>query len=153
MKSTPSQTFRAGVGAVIRNSKGEVLAFERRDKPECWQLPQGGMESGESPTDAVFREIYEETKIERDKLQRISKTTPLLAYELPPEHRSGKTGRGQAIYWFVFNLTGADDDIDLTGSEEFKDKKWTTMDGLIEEVVDFRKPVYQELKRQFSHLL
>jgi putative (di)nucleoside polyphosphate hydrolase len=69
----PSQTFRVGVGAVIMNQEGKVLALERRDIPGEWQMPQGGLKVGESPKGAVKREIREETgiEIEEGDLQKI----------------------------------------------------------------------------------
>jgi len=57
----PSANFRAGVVAVVVNSSDLVLAFERSDVPGAWQLPQGGIDVGESPLDAIWRELGEET--------------------------------------------------------------------------------------------
>jgi putative (di)nucleoside polyphosphate hydrolase len=152
-KNPLTQTFRAGVGAIIRNSKGEVLAFERKDKPGSWQMPQGGIEIGEGPGEAVRREICEETGIEENDLQLISKEPCLLAYELPSEYRSRKTGRGQAQYWFVFNFKGADEGITLGDQAEFSHWKWVAMEDLVAGAVHFRQSLYRELMEHFSHLL
>src|ERR1041385_6774904 len=107
-----SETFRAGVGAVILNSANLVLALERLDVPGAWQMPQGGLHVGEDPLDAVTREIVEETGIEA-KLDLMFRVDRLLAYELPPTLRGKKTGRGQVQYWFVFRYAGDEDRITL----------------------------------------
>ena len=141
----PSQTFRAGVGAVIVNHSGDVLALERSDIPGAWQMPQGGLKIGEAPLVAVKREIREETGIEEGKLQKISSVNRLLAYELPINHRSKKTGRGQVQYWFVFRYQGTDERITLGDKKEFTAWKWISMDELVSSVVGFKRPVYEEL--------
>lgn len=153
----PSQTFRAGAGAVILNRNGDVLAFERCDKPDAWQMPQGGLTIGESPAQAVEREIQEETGIQPYHLELMARLDRPLAYELPVEKRSAKTGRGQVQYWFIYTFQGAERDINLERHNENMKKKhkeyepefvawkWTTMDELVNSVVEFKKPVYREL--------
>ncbi len=138
------QTFRAGVGAIILNQSGKVLALERKDIPGAWQLPQGGLED-ESPLEAVKREIHEETGIAASDLELLSNEPRLLAYELPPEARSQKTGRGQVQYWFLFQFRGQEEAITLGEKKEFRDWRWMSMDRLVREVVSFKQPVYQEL--------
>jgi putative (di)nucleoside polyphosphate hydrolase len=149
----PSQTFRAGVGAVIVNHAGKVLALERRDIPGAWQMPQGGLKIGEAPLVAVKREIREETGIEEGDLQAISSVDRLLVYELPGNYRSKKTGRGQVQYWFVFRFQGTDEKITLGDKKEFRDWKWTSMDEVASSTVAFKKPVYQELASHLAHEL
>lgn len=146
----PSQFFRAGVGAVIFDSRGRVLALKRSDIPGSWQLPQGGLEAGEEPPDAVLREIAEETSINSADLDRIEACDEPLAYELPPEARSEKTGRGQVQYWFLFRFTGDDRDINLSGSDEFRVWRWTPFGRLVDQVVGFRAPVYRQLMLRFE---
>jgi 8-oxo-dGTP pyrophosphatase MutT (NUDIX family) len=141
----PSQTFRAGVGAVILNEAGRVLALERRDITGAWQLPQGGLRIGEAPLAAVKREIKEETGVEGGDLHLLFAIDRLLAYELPRSHRSKKTGRGQVQNWFIFRYRGAEERITLGDNKEFRRWKWTTMQDLSSNVVAFKKPVYQEL--------
>lgn len=140
-----SQTFRAGVGAVIVNQAGRVLALERRDIPGAWQMPQGGLKIGKAPLVAVKEEIRQETGIEEGDLEAISSVDRLLAYELPKNYRSKKTGRGQVQHWFVFRYHGTDEKITLGDKKEFGRWKWTSMDEVASSVVAFKKPVYQEL--------
>ena len=149
-KETPrAQTFRAGVGAVIVNKNGKVLGLERKDIPGAWQLPQGGLED-ESPLEAIKREVHEETGIEASDLELLSTESRLLAYELPLEARSQKTGRGQVQYWFLFRFTGQDEAITLGDKKEFSAWKWMPMDKLAAKVVSFKQPVYHELARDFK---
>jgi len=149
-KEQRAQTFRAGVGAIILNENGKVLGLERKDIPGAWQLPQGGLDEGETPLEAVRREVREETGIEPGHLELLASASRLLAYELPPEARSPKTGRGQVLYWFLLRFTGPDEAITLGDHKEFMDWKWMSMEGLATKVVSFKQPVYQELARDFK---
>lgn len=148
-----AQSFRAGVGAVILNKDGKVLALERKDIPGAWQLPQGGLDEDESPLEAVKREIHEETGISVKNLELLSNESCLLAYELPPKARSRKTGRGQVQYWFLFRFSGPDEAITLGDKKEFSAWKWMSMDKLAAKVVWFKQPVYQELAKEFKSFL
>ena len=145
-----SQTYRAGAGAVILNSQGLVLAMKRKNIPGAWQLPQGGLKIGESPREAALREICEETGIREKDLQELPLEPVLLAYDLPPEYRSEKTGRGQVHHWFLFRYTGPDSGISLGDGKEFEARKWTSLHQLASEVVPFRQEVYRELLRRWS---
>lgn len=152
MMST-SQYFRAGAGALIIDDVGRVLALERSDIPGAWQLPQGGLEAGEEPGEAIIREIGEETGLSSMDIDLIERCPEPLAYELPPEARRQKTGRGQVQYWFLFRLKNVDA-IDLQESTEFRQWKWTSMRDLVDGAVEFRRPVYRHLMEYFSaHLM
>ena len=150
----PSEYFRAGVGAIIVDDIGRALALERSDIPGAWQLPLGGLEKGEEPADAVLREIDEETGISQSVLDLVDQYPDLLAYELPTEARTKRTGRGQVQYWFLFRFKGDESEIDITKSEEFVDWRWMSVKQLLTEVVNFRAGVYQRLTGYFAeHLL
>jgi putative (di)nucleoside polyphosphate hydrolase len=152
-KTSRTQTFRAGAGAVILNKSGKVLGLERKDIFGAWQLPQGGLDEGESPLEAVKREIREETGIKAKDLKLLSAASQLLAYELPPEVRSKKTGRGQVQYWFLFRFTGQDEAITLGDKKEFRTWKWMSMSKLASKVVSFKQPVYRALVEDFKPYL
>ena len=138
------QYFRAGVGSIIRRPDGRILALERADIPGAWQLPQGGLEKGEEPFEAILREIAEETGIPPGSLTLAGQYPEPLAYELPPEDRSNKTGRGQAQYWFLFDYSGPAA-IDLPVGGEFGSWRWMSFDELVSKVVSFRRPLYEKL--------
>ena len=150
---TRAQTFRANVGAIIVNREGLVLALERKKIPGSWQFPQGGLDEGETPLEAVKREVREETGIEAVHLELLATTPRWLAYELPEEARSQKTGRGQVQKWFLFRFTGPEKVITMGDQKEFRAWEWVSMEELLPKVVAFKQPIYQELGEYFEEYL
>ena len=150
--SKPDNVFRASVGVVVINGGGEVLALERADVKGAWQMPQGGLKKGEEPLDAAHRELREETGIEADTVDLVGEYPEWLAYELPPEQRSGKYGRGQVQKWYLFRYKGDDGEIDLENAEahEFVDWRWTSLRALAEETASFRREIYRKLAERFG---
>ena len=149
-----NNVFRAGVGAVLINQKGEVLAFERINIKDAWQFPQGGLEIDEKPLDAVYRELTEETSILPQHLKLIDTYPEWLAYELDHDKQSLRTGRGQVQKWFLFEFIGEKKDINIKTQEpEFKSYTWMAMDKLIEKTISFRKPIYSKLKKYWKQYL
>lgn len=147
-------TFRAGVGAVILDSKGRVLALERASRPGAWQLPQGGIDVDEQPIDALWREVREETGLTQADLTLIGEVAEWLGYELPPEARSEKTGWGQVHKWFLLRTTTDRPPIALHGpAGEFRSWQWLDMRVLVEGAVAFRRPVYRRLAEVFEQQL
>ena len=140
-------TFRSGVGMVVLDGRGRVLALERADTPGAWQLPQGGMEDGESPGEALWRELREETGLTDAHVSALGEVPEWLGYELPPGARSAKTGRGQVHKWFVLRAGGGDLPVALDGSDhpEFRSWRWADIDELADQAVAFRQPVYRRL--------
>jgi len=141
------QYFRASVGAVVRNDRGEVLVLERSDQPGAWQLPQGGLEKNEEPEAAVLRELEEETGIAPACVELVEAHPEWLAYELPASARSGRLGRGQVQKWFLFRFTGTDRDVDLerASTDEFTAWKWAPLDDVAAQAAPFRRGVYGRL--------
>lgn len=149
-----NNVFRAGVGAVLINQKGEVLTFERIHIKDAWQFPQGGLEIDEKPLDAIYRELTEETSILPQHLKLIDTYPEWLAYELDHDKQSLRTGRGQVQKWFLFEFIGEDKDINIKTQEpEFGSYAWMTMDKLIEKTISFRKPIYLKLKQYWKQYL
>ena len=149
-----NNVFRAGVGAVLINQKGEVLAFERINIKDAWQFPQGGLEIDEKPLGAIYRELTEETSILPQQLKLIDTYPEWLAYELDHDKQSLRTGRGQVQKWFLFEFIGQDKDINIKTQEpEFGSYAWMTMDKLIEKTISFRKPIYLKLKQYWKQYL
>jgi putative (di)nucleoside polyphosphate hydrolase len=141
------QTFRAGVGMIVRRGDGLVLAIARSDVPGAWQLPQGGLEPGEDPEDAAWRELAEETGLGQEHVRLTRSLDAWLGYELPAELRSAKTGRGQVHMWFEFELR-----IGTTipsppanARTEVNAVRWMNLAQLIEMTVAFRRPAYRLL--------
>jgi putative (di)nucleoside polyphosphate hydrolase len=149
----PAEYFRAGVGAVIIDGNGLVLALERMGIAGAWQFPQGGLKSGEEPLAAVYREIAEETGIAEGGLELLESAPEPLAYELPLEARSSKTGRGQVQYWFLFRFRGQESAINLERGGEFRAWQWLPFHELLQKAVEFRRPVYRRLAELFGGYL
>ena len=142
-----SETFRAGVGAVVRHGTGLVLAFERASRPGSWQLPQGGVDIGEDVEAAMWRELWEETGLRSDAVTLIGPIPVWMGYELPEQYRSSETRRGQVHRWFVLQCESLTPPIDLDASDapEFTAWQWMTIDALIAAAIEFRRPVYRAL--------
>ena len=146
MKKRLTKRFRAGVGAVIMNRKGQVLAFERRDTPGAWQLPQGGLKLGESVERALYREVREETGLLRRHLRKTFEAPFWIGYEFPPGAGT-KKGRGQVHKWFFLTFIGDESAIDLSRCIEFTAWRWCSLQALAKSVPPFRRGVYLELVR------
>ena len=135
--------FRANVVAIVTNDNGRVLAFERTDVPGAWQLPQGGVDDGETPEEAVWRELGEETGLGRNQVELIGEFPDWTAYEWPNGPR--KNGRmGQVQRWFTFRVVSDEVEPEPDGVE-FSTWKWVTREWLVDQVVDFRRPSYRRV--------
>jgi putative (di)nucleoside polyphosphate hydrolase len=138
----PSANFRAGVVAVVINSRDEVLAFERSDIPDAWQLPQGGIDVGETPFDAAWRELGEETGLGPSEVELVGEHPTWMAYEFPGHVRSEGKRLGQVQRWFFFRPL-SDDVVPTPDGVEFVAWRWVQRAWLIEQVVSFRRQVYR----------
>ena len=127
---------------VVGRPDGQVLAFERGDVPGAWQLPQGGIDKGETPLDAAWRELGEETGLSRDDVELAGPPTEWIAYELPPEFRASIGRLGQVQRWFRF-ATRHDAVIPTVDNREFVAWKWVEIPWLVAQVPDFRRLAYQ----------
>lgn len=139
-----SRHFRAGVVAVVERADGAILAFERADAPESWQLPQGGIEPGEEPIDAVWRELAEETGLTVDDVMLWGEFPDWVSYEWPAEVTAGRKGLGQIQRWFTFRVHDEAVAPSPDGSE-FTNWKWVDPAWLIDHVVRFRSPAYRRV--------
>ena len=144
----PPAYFRAGVGAVIVDTRGRVLACERTDVKGAWQFPQGGLERGEEPVQAVLREMREEIGVLENELQLLASYPEPLVYVLPPENRSVKTGWGQVQWWFLFRC--ARHVITLPSLAEFRRTEWKIFSDVLQHAVPFRKTMYERLQLFFA---
>lgn len=138
--------FRAGIVIVVRHPDLErVMAFERVDARGAWQLPQGGMDDGELPIDAAWRELLEETGLGPSHVEVLAEYPDWVVYEWPEHVRKAKNTRrdriGQAQRWFLFIAVSTDIEPTPDGSE-FVAWKWVTPHWLIDHVPDFRHDAY-----------
>lgn len=140
----PGHHFRAGVVAVVRRSDGQVLAFERTDAPGQWQLPQGGLDRGESPRDAAWRELAEETGLGPTDVELVAEHGEWLVAQWPADVVGAGGRLGQIHRWFEFRARR--DDIEPSpDGREFCAWKWTTPSWLVEHVVAFKRPAYEKV--------
>lgn len=152
--------YRNSVGICLFNAHGLVLIAERRDKSQAWQMPQGGIQKGEDPTLAVFREMKEE--IGTDRAEIVARAPEKLRYEFPDylQYRNGVFHgkyRGQEQIWFALRFLGQDGDIDLSGADEperpeFVNWRWIELAATPSLIVDFKRPVYDGVVRAFTPL-
>jgi putative (di)nucleoside polyphosphate hydrolase len=151
--------YRPNVGAVLFNRAGLVLVARRADLPNAeapaggWQLPQGGIDDGEDPRQAVLRELAEE--IGTDRAEVIGEHDAWLTYDLPPEligvALKGRF-RGQRQRWFALRFIGEDSDIrlDLDPHPEFDAWRWVELAALPDLAVPFKRAIYQVLVESFA---
>ena len=158
MSGADLSAYRPGVGIVLVNRTGLVFVGRRIDMPRgwlAWQMPQGGIDAGETPTQAALRELYEETGT--DKAEFIAETRDWLHYDLPEAIAGAAWGgrfRGQRQKWFLMRFAGEDGDIDLDRHDaEFDAWKWVVPDELPELVVEFKRAVYVALLEEFRDYL
>lgn len=148
--------YRRGVGVMLVNRAGLVFVAKRIDMPsEAWQMPQGGMDPGETPLEAAKREMIEE--IGTDKAEFVAESADWYTYDLPAELIGviwGGRYRGQQQKWFVARFLGSDADINIaTEHPEFLDWKWAEPAQLPELIVPFKRKLYEDLLREFSGAL
>ena len=140
--------MRNGVGVIVLNNENKIFVGKRKDNPvDRWQMPQGGVDIGESYLSAMKRELYEETSIK--SIEILKEINGFFEYELPKNLVGiiwkGKF-RGQKQKWFITRFIGNENEINLqTKNPEFIEWKWIIPDDLPKTIVDFKKKMYVEL--------
>ncbi len=138
--------MRAGVGIVVQRPDGQVLWCRRLGRWNAWQFPQGGIHEGESPLEAMHRELYEELGLRPNQIECVQETTEWFSYYLPKKFRRrfSEVCVGQRQKWFLLRFLADDAAINLnaTGTPEFDAFKWVDVSQTIEEVVDFKRDMY-----------
>ena len=148
--------MRKGVGVIVLNNNNQVFVGKRKDNPiDKWQMPQGGIDSDESPVSAMKRELEEETSI--TKIEILKEIENWLEYELPP-YLLGKIWkgkyRGQRQKWFIVKFIGSEKEINLkTKKPEFIEWKWLDYKLLPEVIVEFKREVYRKLKIEIKNFI
>ncbi|RZA22472.1 MAG: RNA pyrophosphohydrolase [Proteobacteria bacterium] len=134
--------YRPCVVAVIRNDKGQLLAGERADQPGSWQLPQGGIDEGETATVAVIRELHEE--IGSSALSIKSHHTEWIRYQFPAEFANGRMAKwaGQEQQWFLLEFKPGEEPHLDQSEGEFQALKWVSARELLDGIVYWKKEAY-----------
>ena len=149
--------YRSNVGIMMVNEKGYVFVGQRLDNNQnAWQMPQGGIDAGEDPETAAYRELLEETGVKKQDVRFVASSSKWLSYDLPedliPILWNGKF-RGQKQKWFLFKFLGEDRDINIaTEHPEFSNWKWISKENLLKEIVPFKKSVYENVLKEFKNI-
>jgi len=150
--------YRPAVAVMLLNGKGQVWVGQRLDNAlDAWQMPQGGLDPGESPLEGAFRELEEETGIRRDLIEIVARAPEELLYELP-ENLIGKVWkepwRGQRQTWFLARFLGTDEDVNIaTPDPEFRAWRWADPAELPAMIVPFKKQLYEQVLEAFAEWL
>lgn len=155
--------YRPCVGIALFNAAGLVWVghripkWERDGAANLWQMPQGGIDEGESPREAALRELEEETGTRNAEI--IAECPRWLTYDLPQEALGiGLKGkyRGQKQRWFAARFLGEDSEIDIStpvgGKAEFDAWEWIPLEETVHRIVAFKRPIYEEVARAFADI-
>jgi 8-oxo-dGTP pyrophosphatase MutT (NUDIX family) len=143
-----TRKYRLGVGIMLINARSEIFIARRNDVPgNAWQMPQGGIDRGESPKQAAYRELKEE--IGTDNAEVVAESTHWLYYDLPDDVARkvwGGRWKGQRQKWFVMRFKGDDTEINLaTSHPEFDAWRWAAIDEVEALAVSFKRKLYVSL--------
>jgi putative (di)nucleoside polyphosphate hydrolase len=164
---TDELPYRRNVGVALFNRRGQVFLGRRKERRggmelvagHEWQMPQGGIDEGESPLEAARRELYEETNVSSVAL--LAEAPGWLSYDLPPEaltRRWKGRYRGQTQKWFAFRFTGEDGEIDIARpgggafKPEFEAWRWEAIEAAPALVIPFKRAVYEAVVAAFADL-
>ena len=156
--SDTASEYRPAVGIILLNSARHVWVGRRFDlTAEAWQMPQGGIDAGETAEAAALRELAEETGVTSGLAEIIAVSRGWHQYDVPPEMTKlawGGRYKGQRQKWYVMRFHGHDSDIDIATAEpEFSHWRWSPAADLTRHIVDFKRPLYAALIEEFSAFL
>jgi putative (di)nucleoside polyphosphate hydrolase len=158
MTDIASLPYRPCAGVMLLNRHGQVFVGQRLDSMvEAWQMPQGGIDPGEAPIEAAWRELWEETGVARELAELVAEAPDELFYDLP-EDLAGRIWkgkwRGQRQRWFLFRFLGEDQDVNIqTAEPEFRAWRWAEPKDLPDLIVPFKRALYKELLTVFGQHL
>jgi len=152
-----SKGYRSNVGIILCNAQGHVF-WAKRSRVNSWQFPQGGIESHESAEQAMYRELHEETGLERQHIEVIGRTRYWLKYKLPDKYirrNSHPLCIGQKQIWYLLKLVGTETNVvlDKHSKPEFDDWQWVEFWEPLKSVVYFKRKVYRKAMMELGSLL
>ena len=149
--------FRPNVGIILLNARNEVF-WGKRLREHSWQFPQGGIKYGETPMQAMYRELHEETGLHPEHVKIIGRTRDWLRYEVPDKFIKREVRghyRGQKQIWFLLRMVGRDCDICLRATDhpEFDAWRWNEYWVPLDCVIEFKRDVYQLALTELSRFM
>jgi len=145
--------FRPNVGIILANERGQVL-WAKRVGQDAWQFPQGGIESHESPEEALYRELMEEIGLGEDSVEVVGSTKGWLRYRLPKRmlRQNASSFVGQKQKWFLLKMLSDDKAVTFEHSEtpEFDLWQWVTYWYPLGQVVSFKQDVYRRAMKELA---
>ena len=149
--------YRPNVGIILVNHKNEVF-WGKRIREHAWQFPQGGIKHGETPEQAMYRELQEEIGLRPEHVKILGRTRDWLRYDVPKhwiKREWRNTYRGQKQIWYLLRLVGHDSDICLRSNPhpEFDAWRWSEYWVPLDTVIEFKRGVYQLALTELSRLL
>ncbi len=147
------QGYRPNVGIMVANRAGQLL-WARRIGQNAWQFPQGGIHAGETPDEALFRELHEEVGLHPQDVRVIASTRGWLRYRLPGRYRRPGQGDntciGQKQRWYLLQLLADDSAVvlDRTQPQEFDDWQWVSYWYPLGQVITFKREVYRRALKE-----
>ncbi|MET4579887.1 RNA pyrophosphohydrolase [Ottowia thiooxydans] len=149
--------FRPNVGIILLNQRNQVF-WGKRIRTHSWQFPQGGIDRGESPEQAMFRELHEEVGLQPEHVRIVARTRDWLRYEVPDRFiRRDARGhyKGQKQIWYLLQLTGYDWQLNLraTSHPEFDAWRWNDYWVPLDVVVEFKRGVYEMALTELARYL
>ena len=146
--------FRPNVGIILANDQGRLL-WARRVKQDAWQFPQGGIGSGESPEEALYRELEEEVGLAAADVNILHQTEDWLHYRLPENfirHQQDPLCIGQKQKWFLLSLESDESKVKLsnTCNPEFDDWRWVSYWYPLNQVIEFKRDVYRRALKELA---
>ncbi|PKO32262.1 MAG: RNA pyrophosphohydrolase [Betaproteobacteria bacterium HGW-Betaproteobacteria-7] len=149
--------YRPNVGIILCNAKNEVF-WGKRIREHSWQFPQGGIKRGESPEEAMYRELYEEVGLLPEHVRILGRTKGWLRYEVPTHWIKREwrgSYKGQKQIWFLLRLVGRDNDVSLraTNKPEFDAWRWNDYWVPLDSVIEFKRGVYEQALSELNRFL
>lgn len=150
--------YRPNVGIILANDQGQLLWARRVGGRDAWQFPQGGIQRGESPEEALYRELEEEVGLGRDAVEVLARTRGWMRYRLPKRFiRTGQTPLciGQKQKWFLLRMLADDSRVKLDRNRkpEFDQWRWVSYWYPLNEVIPFKREVYRRALQEFTQPL
>lgn len=149
--------YRPNVGIILVNHKNEVF-WGKRIREHSWQFPQGGIKYGESPVQAMYRELREEVGLLPEHVRILGRTRNWLRYNVPNDFiRRDSRGiyKGQKQIWFLLRMVGRDSDVSLraTRHPEFDAWRWSHYWVPLDAVIEFKRDVYTQALNELAGIL